>query len=154
MSSLNRKTAAAALVQTLQLADGTGDYPLDLSADGQVTRLLSAGMPATGPFPRVEVWCGGPRLENRNDGDLSSYGQSMEFVLLGFVQGAGSQVATEDAACDLEETILVALHGRRHLGIAVHDLDVSSDVVTSTDAEGGAAMGAVIMRGNLYWIRT
>jgi hypothetical protein len=153
MSSLNRKTVAAALVSALQAIDGTGVYLVDVSGPGQVTRLISAGMPTSHVYPRIEVWCGGARLENRNDGDLSSYGQTMEYWLVGFVQGAGSQQATEDAAADMEESIVRALHGNRSLNGTVHDLDASTDVVTSTDAESGAAVGVVVVRGNLYWIR-
>lgn len=153
MSSLNRKTVAAALVTVLQGIDGTGAYLVDVSGPGQVTRLISVGMPTSHVFPRIEVWCGGARLENRNDGDLSSYGQTMEYWLVGFVQGAGSQQATEDAAADMEESIVRALHGNRSLNGTVHDLDASTDVVTSTDAESGAAVGVVVVRGNLYWIR-
>ena len=154
MSSVNRKTVAAALVSTLQAIDGGGDYLIDLSAAGQVTRLLSAGAPTSHVFPRAEVWAGGPRTENRNDGDLSSYGQALEYVIIVFVRGAGTQQATEDAAADAEESVLLALHGNRHLNGTVHDLDASTDVLTSTDAETGASIGVVVVRGNLYWIRT
>lgn len=153
--TVNRRDIVAGIEGVLSTIDGTGDYVHDLTPSGAVSRLVSAGQPATGVLPRVE-YALGARQDNRagEGADLSFYGQSLTVDLIGYVARSGTGADTLDAAGDLEADMVRAFHGSRKLtNGSVHDLSLSTDVVVGPEAAGTQRLGVVVMTLTLLWRR-
>jgi hypothetical protein len=78
----------------------------------------------------------------------------MTVDLVGVVTGGSDPGAAVQAANDLEADIIRALHGSRNLGAAaVHDLSVSTEVVTGPEVDGRQRDAYVAMTVELFWAR-
>ena len=156
MSTVNRNTIATALDGVLSAINGSGSYTYDLSGTGQVEQLDLAGPPLSRVRPYVAYYLG-PRQDIRGGAgsDLSQYGQTLTVDLLGVVTGGASLAAAVTAANNLEADIVLALHGARNLGAAaVHDLTVSTEIVTGPEVDGRSRDAYVAMTVELFWSRT
>ena len=152
----NRNTIASAMTTVLQGIDGTGSYTYDLSGTGQVEQLDLAGPPVSRVRPYVAYYLG-PRQDIRNGAgaDLSQYGQTLTVDLVAVVTGGAAPSAAVTAANNMEADIIRALHGSRNLGAAaVHDLTVSTEVVTGPEVDGRERDAYVAMTVELFWART
>lgn len=151
----NRNTIASALSSVLAGIDGTGLYTYDLSGTGQVEQLDLDGPPVSRVRPYVAYHLG-PRQDIRTGqgADLSQYGQTLTVDVVGVVTGGADPAAAVTAANNLEADIIRALHASRNLGAAqVHDLQVSTEVVTGPEVDGRQRDAYVAMTIELYWSR-
>jgi len=156
MTTVNRNTIATALDGVLSAINGSGSYTYDLSGTGQVEQLDLAGPPLSRVRPYVAYYLG-PRQDIRGGAgsDLAQYGQTLTIDLLGVVTGGASPAAAVTAANNLEADIVLALHGARNLGAAaVHDLTVSTEIVTGPEVDGRSRDAYVAMTVELFWSRT
>ena len=151
----NRNTIASAMTSVLQTIDGTGLFTYNLSGTGQVEQLDLDGPPISRVRPYVAFYLG-PRQDIRNGAgaDLSQYGQTMSVDLVGVVSGGATPGAAVQAANNLEADIIRALHASRTLGsAAVHDLSVSTEIVTGPEVDGRQRDAYVAMTVELFWAR-
>ena len=154
-SPTNRNTIASALSSVLSGIDGTGLYTYDLSGTGQVEQLDLDGPPVSRVRPYVAFHLG-PRQDIRGGqgADLSSYGQTLAVDVVGVVSGGVDPAEAVEAANNLEADIIRALHASRNLGAAqVHDLTVSTEVVTGPEVDGRQRDAYVAMTIELFWSR-
>lgn len=151
----NRNTIASAMTTILQGIDGTGDYTYNLSGPGQVQQVDLNGPPLSKVRPYVAFYLGARQdIRNGPGADLSQYGQTLAVDLVGVVSGGIDPDAAVSAGNDLEADIIAALHGSRNLGAAaVHDLTVSTEVVTGPEPDGRARDVYVVMSVELFWAR-
>lgn len=151
----NRNTIASALTTILQNIDGTGSYTYDLSGAGQVEQIDLAGPPVSRVRPYVAYYLGARQdIRGGAGADLSQYGQTMTVDLVGVVTGGTDPGAAVQAANDMEADIIRALHASRNLGAAaVHDLSVSTEVVTGPEVDGRQRDAYVAMTVELFWSR-
>ena len=151
----NRNTIASALTTILQGIDGTGSYTYDLSGTGQVEQIDLAGPPVSRVRPYVAYYLGARQdIRGGAGADLSQYGQTMTVDLVGVVTGGTDPGAAVQAANDMEADIIRALHASRNLGAAaVHDLSVSTEVVTGPEVDGRQRDAYVAMTVELFWSR-
>ena len=151
----NRNTIASALTTILQGIDGTGSYTYDLSGAGQVEQIDLAGPPVSRVRPYVAYYLGARQdIRGGAGADLSQYGQTMTVDLVGVVTGGTDPCAAVQAANNMEADILRALHASRNLGAAaVHDLSVSTEVVTGPEVDGRQRDAYVAMTVELFWSR-
>jgi len=154
-SPTNRNTIASALSSVLAGIDGTRLYSYDLSGTGQVEQLDLDGPPVSRVRPYVAYHLG-PRQDIRGGqgADLSQYGQTLTVDVVGVVTGGADPAAAVEAANNLEADIIRALHASRNLGAAqVHDLTVSTEVVTGPEVDGRQRDAYVAMTVELFWSR-
>lgn len=151
----NRNTIASALTTILQGINGTGSYTYDLSGTGQVEQIDLAGPPVSRVRPYVAYYLGARQdIRGGAGADLSQYGQTMTVDLVGVVTGGTDPGAAVQAANDMEADIIRALHASRNLGAAaVHDLSVSTEVVTGPEVDGRQRDAYVAMTVELFWSR-
>jgi hypothetical protein len=151
----NRNTIASALTTILQGIDGTGSYTYDLSGAGQVEQIDLAGPPVSRVRPYVAYYLGARQdIRGGAGADLSQYGQTMTVDLVGVVTGGTDPGAAVQAANNMEADIIRALHASRNLGAAaVHDLSVSTEVVTGPEVDGRQRDAYVAMTVELFWSR-
>ena len=151
----NRNTIASALTTILQGIDGTGSYTYDLSGAGQVEQIDLAGPPVSRVRPYVAFYLGARQdIRGGAGADLSQYGQTMTVDLVGVVTGGTDPGAAVQAANNMEADIIRALHASRNLGAAaVHDLSVSTEVVTGPEVDGRQRDAYVAMTVELFWSR-
>jgi hypothetical protein len=151
----NRNTIASALTTILQNIDGTGSYTYDLSGAGQVEQIDLAGPPVSRVRPYVAYYLGARQdIRGGAGADLSQYGQTMTVDLVGVVTGGTDPGAAVQAANNMEADIIRALHASRNLGAAaVHDLSVSTEVVTGPEVDGRQRDAYVAMTVELFWSR-
>jgi hypothetical protein len=73
---------------------------------------------------------------------------------VGVVTGGATPGAAVQAANNLEADIIRALHASRTLGsAAVHDLSVSTEIVTGPEVDGRQRDAYVAMTVELFWAR-
>ena len=151
----NRNPIASAMTTVLQGIDGTGSYTYDLSGTGQIEQLDLDGPPISRVRPYVAFYLGARQdIRGGAGADLSQYGQTMTVDLVGVVTGGSDPGAAGQAANNLEADIIRALHGSRNLGAAaVHDLSVSTEVVTGPEVDGRQRDAYVAMTVELFWAR-
>ena len=151
----NRNTIATAMTAVLRGIYGTGSYTYDLSGTGQVEQPALDGPPISRVRPYVAYYLGARQdIRGGAGADLSQYGQTMTVDLVGVVTGGSDPGAAVHAANNLEADIIRALHASRNLGAAaVHDLSVSTEVVTGPEVDGRQRDAYVAMAVELFWAR-
>lgn len=158
MAAVNRNQITAGILAALQNIDGTGDYVNDLTAPGQIENVQWSGPPESVRIPYVSFWLGARSdIRDGQDADLSQYGQTMRFFIVGMVGTSGNPAEDVARANDLEADIIRALHANRRLPVSgvgtVFDLAVDTQVLTGEDVATGAEGAYVDLGGELYWAR-
>ncbi len=154
MAAKNRNAIASGISSALGSINGSLPYTHDLTGAGQIENVEPAGPPQTMIHPYACYWLG--TRQDIRDGagaDLSQYGQTLEFFVLGVVSQMETVAATLAAVNDLEADIVEALHAHRGLLGSVFDLEIATQTISGAEQSPGANGAFVLLAGRCFWAR-